>query len=190
MSAVQTPGVDSVAWAQRREKQDDVAFLAQPVSGPREGLFSRQCFSWLGALPMLSSTKCQPGIASLQVIPSSTRDCPCCGCPASLVHSGPALRANTSGTWQLGWGFGTTTSVESSLPQVAMPATPCLYPDSSFPLTSCYRVYQGPKVNEERRWVRPIIWGSGLPCGNCHESPNHVPPSRESHSPLPPSSSW
>lgn len=67
MSAVQTPGVDSVAWAQRREKQDDVTFLAQPVSGPREGLFSRQCFSWLGALPMLPSTKCQPGIGSLQV---------------------------------------------------------------------------------------------------------------------------
>lgn len=133
-----------------------------PAPGPREGVFSRQCFTCLGALPILPSTKCTAGdrfsadrsriLLELSLLWASSLAC--------SFWAGPEGRH-------------TLLEPATTSTHVAMPEAPCLYADS-FSLLSCYRVYQGPKVNEERRWVRPTIWRLGLPCDTCHGFPNHV----------------
>lgn len=50
--------------------------------------------------------------------------------------------------------------VESGPPYVTMPGLLLSVLTASF-LYFCCRVYQGPKVNEERRLVRPEVWGRG-----------------------------
>lgn len=79
-----------------------------------------------------------------------------------------------SWTLVVGLGFGTTVAcVQPSLPHVACQQL-LVSVLTAFSLYPCYRVYQGPKVNEERRWVMAIIWRLGLPSGTCHGSQSHV----------------
>lgn len=130
--------------------------MAQACLWVKGGSCSLGGFSCLGALPIVSSTELTAGDHS-----TSTWACLCCGRPASV--------AGTEGTHSRNLVVGSGLQHHYvSLCGAKCYLLPCR---QLFPFTSCYRVYLGPKVNEERRWVRPIIWRLGLPCDTCHGSP-------------------